>query len=648
MPPHLRRCGLRLIFPATVPFWVVLSGLLLGLLSRPSAAQNTKGLAVVGNGSSSPTNSQMLIDATQFFVPNQVDMCGAIALACARLGTTNYPLGATIDARGFTGNQVCRANGITTMLSKCTPQGSSTNATGGKLLLGEVNLYADGPASGNYSDGLGSGVGTPALIIPSGFWGIEGLSRGANGSGAAQPGTSLSVCTGPNTPINASSAAPGSPPCSTAFPVRSFAIQSTNVSGNTMTITLPGPVTSGANIYLGELVMVKNSNVASNNGTYKVQTINNSVGTGNGSITVTVPSTTALCNAGFGCGTLFLGTPILGFGPGGGNMYNAPLPCPSNNPCAAFGMHIKNLGFNCQGDQGIDGCMGWQNLYAQEESGADTFLIDNYNFVGFDSHGNNAQNFGPIANVEILTGKGNANCTSGTTGAYIDGVAMRGFDNWTINSPAATGLPSPATCGKVPNAAVILDATDTEVRHGYCQGFNDCVLMGANNPSASGMRVTGIGDSNPLANVVHISANNSPSVTDFMVENIQSINGTPTVKDEINGVSLSSPFVSSYAWSKNATSGFTNLVTTDTTIPNRFPSGVSTGVAGKTDLAGQCVLGAGACSYSFKGSYANPPICTCTDVSPGMHACALTVTKTTITLAGNGTDTIDYICVSQN
>jgi len=179
MPPYVRYRfpHSSLVDLATAVVRASVPCLILGMLLDASSAQNTKGLPVVGNGSSSPTNSQMLIDATQFGSSTD-DMCAKIALACAQLGTTNYPLGATIDARGFTGNQVCLAGNITNMLFKCVPPTSPNSATGGKLLLGEVNLYADGPTSGNYTDGT-SGIGTPALIIPSNFWGIEGISRGA-------------------------------------------------------------------------------------------------------------------------------------------------------------------------------------------------------------------------------------------------------------------------------------------------------------------------------------------------------------------------------------------------------------------------------------------------------------------------------------
>jgi hypothetical protein len=399
---------------------------LLGGLHNASSAQNVQGLPAVGSGTGQKS-SQMFIDATQFGLVTD-DMCTKIADACGKLGTANYPLGATIDARGFTGNQVCAAANITTMLNGCVSQYSGTrNATGSKLLLGEVNLYADGPSggvNGNYTDGT-SGIGTPALIIPYGVWGIEGMTRGAQGGTTATPGTLLSVCTGPGTPITG---------CLNSFPVRKFTVNSATVSTTsgvtTMTMNVSPAPNWGVNIYPGELVMMKgNTSPASENGTYKVQ--NNSPDT---TVKVTVPSTTPGCSAPFGsCGTLYSGTPILGFGPAGAepnghpHYYNTPN-CSPNNPCAAFGMHIQNLSFNCQGggtqpSGDIEGCMGWQNLYAEEESGADTFLINNFNFVGFDSHGNNAQNFGPISNAEVSTGTSNGNCDYGTTGAYIDEIS---------------------------------------------------------------------------------------------------------------------------------------------------------------------------------------------------------------------------------
>ena len=54
-----------------------------------------------------PKDSQTFIDAKQFLGGSVTDMCGAIAAACGQLHASGYPNGATIDARGFTGTQVC-------------------------------------------------------------------------------------------------------------------------------------------------------------------------------------------------------------------------------------------------------------------------------------------------------------------------------------------------------------------------------------------------------------------------------------------------------------------------------------------------------------------------------------------------------------
>jgi len=230
---------------------------------------------------------------------------------------------------------------------------------------------------------------------------------------------------------------------------------------------------------------------------------------------------------------------------------------------------------------------------------------------------------------------------------------MRGFDNWSINTPTPTGLPAPVSCPNKPRAALMLDASATETRHGHCENFSDCVLLGANNANASGMRVNGITEAKGATYAVEISANN-PGMSDFMIEDIQTYTtAVSAVRDDLNNITLNNRYVSLYSWSTNTSGTITNLVTTDTTIPNRFPSGISIGGLANTDLAGQCMLGSAACSsggatkYTFSGSYSNAPICTCTDVS-GVHACSLAVTNTTITFTGNGSDLIDYTCVSRN
>jgi hypothetical protein len=585
------------------------SALLGTALSSIAGAQvYTQGLPTVGNpGSSNAAASQMSIDATQF---GGSDMCAKIAAACAKLGASmpDYPKGATIDARGFTGTQVCSGSlTTTTMLNACV---TGTNHNGGKLLLGNVNLYIDGPTSGNYTDGT-SGIGTPAIIIPSFFWGIEGISRGASANGSsAGLGTFISPCPSTNPPTG----------CSHPFPVRSFPITQTSVSGNSMVITLSGTVTSGATVYPGELAMVKgNTGAVSNNGTYKIQSITNSSSSPPilGSVTVTVPSGTANC--GSNCGTLYLGTPILGFG--GSNTYNNSACLGAGGSlCSGFGEHIKNLGFNCQA---LDGCIGWQNLYAEEESGADTFLITQLNFVGVDIHNPSlgTQNFGPVLNAEIYTGPGNAACDYGTTGIYIGDAQMRGLNAWTIVQSNQAPNPAVQVCGPPPGhnplAAVLFDAPNTEVVNGHCEGFNNCVLMGANNApnttlgtlGASGEKVSTVAGATcnvTTCDVVHIS-NNYPNNTDYVIQNIRrKSNFTNTIVDDVNGVTIGNDlFTGFYSWGNNLnnspppSSTLTNLVTTDTSTVNQFGSGVLSSTYGTT---ANCASTTGSCGSAAAGA----------------------------------------------
>jgi hypothetical protein len=520
------------------------------------------------------------------------------------------------------------------------------------------------PRIRNYTDNVGSGstFGTPALIIPNNFWGIEGVNRGATGGSTPTPGTFLSVCTGSGTPVSG---------CTTAFPQRTFQISNITVTSGTpttMVVTVSGTLTSGSNVYPSELAMVRGitaSGILAYNGSYRIQQINAG---GSNRVTFYVPSTFPTTGCTTNCGTLIFGTPILGFAPRAGNSYNSQS-CSGN--CSSFGQHIMNLGFNCQGsDQEseiilhIDGCIGWQNLYAQEESGADTFLIQNYNFLGFDSHGVNAQNFGPITNAEILTGGTNSDCDYGTTGAYIDGIAMRGFDHWTINTPVETGSTSTTTCANTPRAALMLDAENTETSQGHCENFADCVLVGANNPgtsgnSASGIHVTGIAEVKPKTYGVEIS-NINAGLSDFVLENIQVYHGfsTPTVRDDINNITLMNQFVSLYSWSNNAGTGALNLVTTDNEIRNQFGSGiqtsvVATGVAASTDLAGQFAVSGTSTTQSLTGPYTNHPECSVTPFfNPGagnsMWITYPSATSFTVHFNTTVSGTVSYSCIARN
>lgn len=157
-------------------------------------------------------------------------MCEAITAAIAgNMVSANTPL---IDARGFGGTQFITSNCGVNML-----YGGTAAATGsqldGKLQLGTVTLLVDGPSplpffvdTANCASASCAQTGTtagpstwatPGFLLPSQHTGIYGNGKDA---------TIINPC---------STAFPG---CVNDWPTRSFAITSTTVASNTMTITL--------------------------------------------------------------------------------------------------------------------------------------------------------------------------------------------------------------------------------------------------------------------------------------------------------------------------------------------------------------------------------------------------------------------------
>lgn len=78
---------------------------------------------------------------------------------------------------------------------------------------------------------------------------------------------------------------------------------------------------------------------------------------------------------------------------------------------------------------------------------------------------------------------------------------------------------------------------------------------------------------------------------------------------------------------------------------NMIMSGVST----NTDAVGKVTLSSGSGTYSFIGTYTTAPMCMFRDITtPANAVTTQTVSTTTITLAGTGTDVIGYICLGFN
>jgi hypothetical protein len=75
-------------------------------------------------------------------------------------------------------------------------------------------------------------------------------------------------------------------------------------------------------------------------------------------------------------------------------------------------------------------------------------------------------------------------------------------------------------------------------------------------------------------------------------------------------------------------------------------SGIATGSANSTDLAGQIRLVAGKGSYKFTRSYAAQPICVAQDVTAPKPV-ALSVTNLGFSLTGFGIDYVSFICIAR-
>lgn len=451
--------------------------------------------------------------------PAVTDMCAAINLAWNK-----YP-GLTLDARGFTGMQYCSADHATTML------GNDTNGVKGKLLLGNVTMVIDGPdpnVAAYYQDGNGSTYGTPAIVVPNQYWGIQGLSRSA---------TTITFCTGAGAPISQ---------CQHSFPQRKLTITGVSYLGTSpqvMTVTVSETLTSGANISPGEYVQIVGvPNVSTGLPSLKVQSIPD-----NHNFKVYVPNGwSAACP----CGSAYLMTPVIGFGPGGG-AYNPGYGTQQNS----FGQHVKDLTIALGSKTlhtvtGYWGAVGVQNVYCEETCGIDDVAVRYVSSIGIEDYSNPSQNFGPMTNVVVSTngenGFVNTYCDYGTTGIVMADAPDRGINGWTITFNGDCEPQGVATPHK-PVTAILMDKPDTAILNGHNENTRDAVLVGSQGAGISGaqlpvavVKVAGLlGPPNSSAgtNLVHVSnVFTSTNTYSNVFRNLAQQSGsTNAVLDDISG-----------------------------------------------------------------------------------------------------------------
>jgi hypothetical protein len=100
------------------------------------------------------------------------------------------------------------------------------------------------------------------------------------------------------------------------------------------------------------------------------------------------------------------------------------------NAATSMGVRVENLTIDCNN---VPGCIGLQDLRAQEQSGARHLLIENITGIGLDVEGSAAQNSGPFEDLEFYGGT-DFNVTATSLCARIVNVpAFRGIHGATCN-----------------------------------------------------------------------------------------------------------------------------------------------------------------------------------------------------------------------
>jgi len=511
-----------------------------------------------------------------------------------------------IDARAFAGNQIIPASTGTTALYGNLTSGSTVPGT---LLLGNVQMYCDGPSGGssnNYTDGSGSNYGTPCIILPNGYQII----------GENPNQTTFSVCTGSGTPISG---------CSNAYPLRQFPVSSLSFTAGSHTLAgngtfqaTGGPPTQ--NIYVGELGILTSSTCTAYN---LLRIISGASST---AFSIQAPTGTGTCGS---TGTLTLLTPIIGFGYQGVGIPYQPTR-PSSLTSQSFRQHLINVGFNLQDYQGA---IAIQVLSTGENSTIEHGYCK-LPSAGYLDVGTGSNEFGPVVDVYCETTTSSlTHVTPGTFGIY-NAAANAGFHRTTFTYHYNVGPPS-----QQPNSAIYNDGSAVSFDgEPHNEGTVDAIEL-APNGSVSGVTIAGIvgppcptssNPGNPGLNLVHIvSSGNSTASYTVSATTIGNLiqqqggsctsNGsTNAVADDIHNNNVTDQFLSRYEFdsSGDPVSGATLQSNTFVTTINGSglaAGGPASGTNGSLTLNGS-TSGSAAITVSSTGTLALPSGTTATSM----------------------------------
>jgi len=560
-------------------------------LAQVNGTGLTPGEPIISTTTTQANSSSITLDATQF---SGGDPCAKVAAACS-FATNTLPvsIGMDIDARAFasTGsssantNQVCSVANAQAMLSSCT--------FGGKVLLGPYTLWLP----------LSPTSGTPpgaVLVLPNNFGGFRGVSRGSlschdtnlNCTGTTTPtstGSVIAACTGTNTPVSG---------CTAPSSSRIWAISSTVVStvGATNYIKINS---SGMNLAAGEPVRIDQSSTANNNGAWRVCAppgtsliiVDPNCPAAPTSSVVYVVGASSSTSCSSSCGSIYGEIPLIDVGPAGS---------------ATFAQRVENVTIDCVG---VPSCVPIRSLSGNEQSGFRDVQLTGSLERAFDVHTFNAQNGGPLIDLQIspgtkIGGTGQTPCGAGTTGFFAGENGARQLGgNITIDMANCANIWAPGgnTTGPV-TAGAYVDTTSLafEIGNLHCENTEKCILIGQDNQSnvvsihdLDGMIANSCKDSGHTctaqtgaysggpSSVIDISGNFASTTSftgHYKLGNIRkSSAGTTLVEDNVLGINSTDSFMESYEVDRACAGGTcTNtLFTTSPNLQSIIPTGFS-------------------------------------------------------------------------
>lgn len=327
---------------------------------------------------------------------------------------------------------------------------------------------------------------------------------------------------------------------------------------------------------------------------------------GNYTITaeITVPTKTRLIGCGRGDLTWAAGTTITA---GSGFPSGTPL-IALGASSSAYAVRVENLTVNCNS---IAGSIGVYNTNAEEESGAYHVIAGNCMAYDFEVTGSGAQNSG-LYDIEAL------GSNSSTIGIYVASsvTAFRGVHGATVNGSFARGAEFDAA-GRYADihtegatVGVYVDG-DNIVLNNIFGGATDTTVV----ELASGLQSVWAQDIslNGATNVLKDDGNSNTLTSSFLMLYSIGIGTTPPVM-----------YFSGGEWNYNG---------------NPLAALGANGIS-----SGTITLASGAGSHTFTTAYSAAPVCTFSDTTTSTNAVTPTVSATAISIAGTGTDVINWVC----